>query len=37
MAQRPFLPILRDTHASLGETLSVLQQRERLRRRGGRE
>ncbi|HVH33832.1 MAG TPA: hypothetical protein VM847_06960 [Tahibacter sp.] len=34
MALRPFLPILRDTHASLGETLSVLQQRELLRRRG---
>lgn len=34
MALRPFLPIVRDTHASLGETLSVLQQRELLRRRG---
>ncbi|WP_257385548.1 hypothetical protein [Tahibacter caeni] len=34
MAFRPLLPVLRDTHASLGETLSVLQERDRLRRRG---
>lgn len=34
MALRPLLPMLRDTHASLGETLSVLQRHEPLHRRG---
>jgi protocatechuate 3,4-dioxygenase beta subunit len=34
MAIRPTLPVLSDTHASLSETLAVLEQRERLRRRG---
>jgi protocatechuate 3,4-dioxygenase beta subunit len=34
MTTRPTLPVLSDTHASLSETLAVLGQRERLRRRG---
>ncbi len=34
MTTRPTLPVLSDTHASLSETLAVLEQRERLRRHG---
>jgi protocatechuate 3,4-dioxygenase beta subunit len=34
MPEFPHLPLLSDTHATLLETLAVLQQRERLRRRG---
>jgi protocatechuate 3,4-dioxygenase beta subunit len=34
MAQHPTLPLLDDTHATLRETLDVMEQRERLRRRG---
>ncbi|MBL8299324.1 MAG: hypothetical protein JNN30_13375 [Rhodanobacteraceae bacterium] len=34
MPRLPALPVLSDTHASLSETLAVLEQRERLRRRG---
>ncbi len=34
MTKRPALPVLGDTHASLSETLAVLEKREQLRRRG---